>query len=167
MEIRKLTSEDAKAYWDLRLEALQQDPEAFATTYKDAISRVDPLKRVASNLDSEVSATLGAFIDNELVGVMTIAEEGAPKLRHRVNLFAVYVTPRVRGQRIGMDLLQAVIKHSKQLPYVEKINLTVVSTNDRAIKLYEKVGFKSFGLEHHAMKIDDTYVDEIYMSLAW
>lgn len=167
MEIRKLTSEDAKAYWDLRLEALQQDPEAFATTYKDAISRVDPLKRVASNLDSEVSATLGAFIDNELVGVMTIAEEGAPKLRHRVNLFAVYVTPRVRGKRIGIALLQAVIEHSKQLAYVEKINLTVVSTNDRAIKLYEKVGFKSFGLEHHAMKIDDTYVDEIYMSLAW
>ena len=167
MEIRKLSSEDAKVYWDLRLEALQQDPEAFATTYKDAISRVDPLKRVASNLDSEVSATLGAFIDNELVGMMTIAEEGAPKLRHRVNLFAVYVTPRVRGQRIGMALLQAVIEHSKQLPYVEKINLTVVSTNDRAIKLYEKVGFKSFGLEHHAMKIDDTYVDEIYMSLAW
>jgi RimJ/RimL family protein N-acetyltransferase len=66
-----------------------------------------------------------------------------------------------------MALLQAVIEHSKQLPHVEKINLTVVSTNDRAIKLYEKVGFKSFGLEHHAMKIDDTYVDEIYMSLAW
>jgi ribosomal protein S18 acetylase RimI-like enzyme len=167
MEIRKLTSDDAKAYWDLRLEALQQDPEAFATTYKDAISRVDPLKRVASNLDSEASSTLGAFIDNELVGMMTIAEEGAPKLRHRVNLFAVYVTPRVRGQRIGMALLRAVIEHSKQLPYVEKINLTVVSTNDRAIKLYEKFGFKSFGLEHHAMKIDDTYVDEIYMSLAW
>lgn len=167
MEIRKLTSEDAQAYWVLRLEALQQDPEAFATTYKDAISRLNPLKRVASNLDSEDSATLGAFIDNELVGVMTIAKEGAPKLRHRVNLFAVYVTPRVRGKRIGTALLQAVIEHSKQLPHVEKINLTVVSTNERAIKLYEKAGFKSFGLEHHAMKMEDTYADEVYMNLVW
>ena len=167
MEIRKLTSDDAEVYWDLRLEALQQDPEAFATTYEDAISRVNPLERVESNLDSENSATLGAFIDNELVGVMTIAEEGAPKLRHRVNLFAVYVTPKVRGKRVGTALLQEVVKYTKQMPLVEKINLTVVSTNKAAIKLYEKVGFKSFGLEHHAMKMNDTYVDEIYMSLSW
>ena len=167
MEIRKLTSGDAEVYWDLRLEALQQDPEAFATTYEDAISRVNPLKRVESNLDSENSATFGAFIDKELVGVMTIAEEGAPKLRHRVNLFAVYVTPEARCKRVGTALMQEVIEYTKQIPHVEKINLTVVSTNETAIKLYEKVGFKSFGLEQHAMKMNNTYVDEIYMSLSW
>ena len=167
MEIRKLTSDDAEVYWNLRLEALQQDPEAFATTYEDAISRVDPLKSVASKMAADDSATLGAFIDNELVGVMTITQEGAPKLRHRVNLFAVYVTPEVRGKRVGTALLQEVVKYTKQMPLVEKINLTVVSTNETAIKLYEKVGFKSFGLEHQAMKMNDSYVDEVYMSLSW
>ena len=167
MEIRKLTSDDAEVYWNLRLEALQQNPEAFATTYEDAISRVNPLKRVESNLDSESSATLGAFIDNELVGVMTIVQEAAPKLVHRVNLFAVYVTPKVRGKRVGTALLQELVEYTQQMPHVEKINLTVVSTNKAAINLYEKVGFKSFGLEHHAMKMNNTYVDEIYMSLAW
>jgi len=167
MEIRKLTSNDAEDYWNLRLEALQQDPEAFATTYEDAISRVDPLKSVASKMAADESATLGAFIDNELVGVMTITQEGAPKLRHRVNLFAVYVTPKVRGKRVGTALLQEVVEYTKQMPLVEKINLTVVSTNETAIKLYEKVGFKSFGLEHQAMKMNDSYVDEVYMSLSW
>ena len=167
MEIRKLTSDDAKDYWNLRLEALQQDPEAFATTYEDAISRVDPLKSVASKMAADESATLGAFIDNQLVGVMTITQEGAPKLRHRVNLFAVYVTPKVRGKRVGTALLQEVVEYTKQMPLVEKINLTVVSTNETAIKLYEKVGFKSFGLEHQAMKMNDSYVDEVYMSLSW
>lgn len=167
MEIRKLTGDDAEGYWELRLEALQQNPEAFASTYEDAISRVNPLTRVSNNLDSDGSSTLGAFINKELVGVMTISEEGAIKLRHRVNLFAVYVTPKARGKQVGMALLQAIVEHTKKRPHVEKINLTVVSTNETAIRLYEKAGFQKFGLETNAMKIDDTYVDEVYMSLEW
>lgn len=167
MEIRNLTGEDAQAYWELRLEALQQNPEAFATTYEDAISRVDPIKRVASNLNAEGSSTLGAFIENELVGMMTLSSEGAIKLRHRVNLLAVYVTPRVRGRKIGMALLQAIIEHAKQLQHVEKINLTVVATNEPAIRLYEQAGFQVFGHETNAMKSGDIYVDELYMSLEW
>lgn len=167
MEIRKLTSADAGAYLKLRLEALQQNPEAFATTYEDTMARVEPLKRVETNLNAEGSSTLGAFIEQELVGVMTIAGEGAVKLRHRVNLLAVYVTPKVRGKQVGMSLLQAIIDHAKDWPYVEKINLTVVSTNEPAIQLYGKNGFQKFGLETNAMKDGDIYVDEIYMSLEW
>jgi RimJ/RimL family protein N-acetyltransferase len=66
-----------------------------------------------------------------------------------------------------MALLEAIVEDTKKRPHVEKINLTVVSTNETAIRLYEKAGFQKFGFETNAMKIDDTYVDEVYMSLEW
>lgn len=165
MEIRKLTGNDASEYWRLRLEALQLNPEAFATTYEDALSRVNPLIRVANNLDSKESATIGAFIGEELVGTMTLAAEQAPKLKHRINLFAVYVTPKVRGQKVGTKLLQDVIAFATQWSGIEKINLTVVSSNEPAIRLYKQLGFVSFGVEQNAMKSGSSYVDEVYMHL--
>ncbi|WP_394188176.1 GNAT family N-acetyltransferase [Paenisporosarcina quisquiliarum] len=165
MEIRKLTGDDASEYWRLRLEALQQNPEAFATTYVDAMARVNPLIRVAKNLDSKESATIGAFIGEELVGTMTVSAEQASKLKHRINLLAVYVTPKVRGQKVGTKLLQNVISFAKQWSGIEKINLTVVSSNEPAIRLYKQLGFVSFGVEQNAMKSGSRYVDEVYMHL--
>lgn len=167
MEIRSLTSSDAKDYWELRLEALQQNPEAFATTYEDAISRKDPLKRVATNLDASSSTTFGAYVENELVGVMTLSKEELTKLQHRINLFAVYVTPRMRGKHIGEALLKEVIQAAKQFPGVEKINLSVVTTNTAAIYLYEKFGFTTFGVEKKAMKVGEEYLDELHMCMEW
>lgn len=167
MKIRSLTSADAEDYWKLRLEALQQNPEAFATTYEDAIRRKDPIKRVATNLETSSSITIGAYVENKLVGVMTLSKEDLEKMCHKVNLFAVYVTPRMRGQKIGDALLKEVIQAAKQLPGVEKINLTVVTTNKSAIYLYEKQGFKTYGLETKAMKSGDIYLDEQLMSMEW
>jgi len=167
MKIRSLTSVDAEDYWELRLEALQQNPEAFATTYEDAIKRKDPIKRVATNLGASSSITIGAYVENKLVGVMTLSKEDLEKMSHKVNLVAVYVTPRMRGQKVGDALLKKVIQSAKQLPGVEKINLTVVTTNKAAIHLYEKQGFKTYGLETKAMRSGQEYLDEQLMSMEW
>ena len=64
MEIRLLGAADAKKYWELRLEALQQHPEAFLTSYEDAIKRDNPIEQIASNFTDEGNYTFGAF-DNE------------------------------------------------------------------------------------------------------
>lgn len=160
VEIRQLISSDAEKYWDLRLEALRQAPDAFLTSYDDAIKRKNPIAQVVSNLTSEGNYTFGAFEDDDLIGVVTLVQEKAEKIQHRANIFAMYVTPQKQGAGVGEALLTVAINKAKSIEGIEKINLSVVASNEPAKKLYTKLGFNVYGLEEKAMKLNGVYLDD-------
>ena len=165
MDIRALKADDAALYWELRLEALKQNPEAFSTSYEEAIQRNNPIERVASNLRTEGNYTFGAFDQHKLVGMVTLLQESSLKMSHRANIFAMYVSPDARGLGIGKALLNKAIEQAHLIDGLEKINLSVVSSNETAKALYTQLGFKVFGREEKALKVNDTYYDEDHMAL--
>ncbi|MFF2753756.1 GNAT family N-acetyltransferase [Psychrobacillus sp. NPDC058041] len=165
MEIKLLTPADASSYWELRLEALQLSPEAFASSYEDAIQRINPIEQVENNLRTEGNYTFGAFDQNKLIGVITLVQENSLKLKHRANIFAMYVSPETRGQGAGKALLTEAINKAKTIEGIEKLNLSVVSTNEAAKNLYTQLGFKVFGVEEKAIKLKDKYYDDNHMVL--
>ncbi len=167
MQVRILKPSDASAYWELRLAALRESPEAFATSYEEAIRRANAIEEVEKNLsESEDKFTIGAFDhENRLVGVVTFYRERALKLRHKGYLVAMYVSPRVRRTGIGRQLIQELVRHARQLPCLEQINLSVVTSNGPARRLYESMGFETFGVEVRALKSGDQYWDEAHMVL--
>lgn len=165
MEIKLLTPTDANAYWELRLEALQQNPEAFATSFEEAIQRINPIEQVEKNLQTEGNYTFGAFHQEKLVGMVTLSQESYLKMKHRANIFAMYVSPQARGLGAGKALLIGAINKAKSIEEIEKINLSVVSTNEKAKNLYSQLGFKVFGVEEKALKVANTYYDEDHMVL--
>ena len=59
MEIRLLNPLDAEKYLDLRLGALQNSPEAFASSYEE--EKDQPVERYKTRFQSEDSFTFGAF----------------------------------------------------------------------------------------------------------
>lgn len=163
MIIRELTAEDANDYWDLRLEALKTNGEAFAITYEESNSRSNPIERVENNLSSPGSITFGAFIDGNLAGNVTVLYNSLEKMKHKASIVAMYVSPHFRKRGIGRALLAEAEKAAKS-SQVELLQLTVVTTNPSAVKLYEKTGFVSFGVEKQAMKWNQEYYDEMWMS---
>jgi RimJ/RimL family protein N-acetyltransferase len=46
---------------------------------------------------------------------------------------------------------------------VEMVQLTVVSENEAARRLYEAMGFVEYGYERRALKHDGRYYDEVLM----
>ncbi|KIL77243.1 acetyltransferase, GNAT family [Bacillus badius] len=97
MEIRLLTAADAERYRNLRLQALQHSPEAFLMTYEEEASQTDSLQQYREKLQRESSYTYGIFKGAELVGIGTLQAEKPLKVRHKGNVFAMYVAQGERG----------------------------------------------------------------------
>lgn len=161
MEIRKLGVKDAQAYYDLRIEALRNSPDAFSTRLEDAILR--PVEKTAENLALENAVTFGAFTKGVLCGNVTLLRNEAPKLSHRASVVAVYITPDKRGKGLALRLMQELLHYALKWQGLERLDLMVASENLPAIALYERLGFEKYGTEIRAMKTPVKYIDEDMM----
>ncbi len=79
----------------------------------------------------------------------------------------MYVASSSAGKGIGRALLRAAIAEARKIENLERINLTVVASNERAKNLYKSEGFVSFSLEKRAIKTGITYFDEETMALSF
>ncbi|MBC5636495.1 GNAT family N-acetyltransferase [Ornithinibacillus sp. BX22] len=160
--IRLLEPADAKLYAELRLEALQENPEAFSASFEEEKDR--PIQHYEERFQQK-HYNFGAFDEGKLVGVVSLVPETKLKLKHKANIFAVYVTPSHRGKGVGKALLEAAINQAKQIEGITRINIAVVSVNHEAKALYKRLGFETFGIEEKALKVKNVYLDEEYMVL--
>lgn len=168
MHIRALTVTDAAAYRDLRLRMLRDHPSAFTSSLDEDSQK--PLswteKRIVAGHDSPHDLVLGAFADSgDLVGAVGLAVELRAKVRHKARLFGMYVAQEASSNGVGRALLEYCVERASAIPGLEQINLTVTSTNERAVRLYAAAGFETFGLEKRAIKVDGTYYSKTHMVL--
>jgi RimJ/RimL family protein N-acetyltransferase len=70
---------------------------------------------------------------------------------------------KFRGLGIGLAMMDYLIEWARKQEGLEKISLTVFSTNKPAINLYQKFGFKIEGISRKQYKIEGKYVDDIIM----
>jgi len=165
MNVKRLGAIDAEHYWNLRLEALQKNPEAFITTYDEALQRDKPIETTAERLSDNSSFTYGAYDGDQLQGVVTLIPGKHSKFEHKGEILAMYVSPDARGKGAGRKLIQACIDQAHATS-IEQIQLAVVSTNKPAKLLYEAMGFEAYGVEKRAIKVGkEHYLDEDLMVL--
>jgi RimJ/RimL family protein N-acetyltransferase len=155
--IRRLETSDAALYREIRLEALKKNPEAFGSTFERENNQ--PLSWFEATLGRAV--IFGAFLDGTLAGVAGYAAQESPKQAHKALLWGMYVRPAARNSGVGKRLVAAVLDHA--CGRVEMVQLTVVSENEAAQRLYSALGFVAYGVEKRALKQDGKYYDEVLM----
>jgi RimJ/RimL family protein N-acetyltransferase len=165
MMTRILTPHDVAAYRALRLEALTLEPTAFGSSAEDF--EKESLESITKRMQAQDfgNFTLGAFEGEQLVGIATFFVEPRAKTEHKGHVFGMYVTSSARGKGVAKALLTALIERVKTYPNIRKLNLSVMTTQQAAKRLYTSLGFEVYGLERKALKLNDTYFDSEDMVL--
>ena len=155
--IRLLLPSDAAAFRATRLEALRNSPEAFGSTFDKESG--EPLQYFVERLERNV--VFGGFLGDCLIGIAGFYRQAGIKMSHKGVLWGMYVKPEARGSGLAAALVERLLEHAGK--EVEQVQLTVVASNPRAKRFYERMGFVAYGLEREALKDKDAYFDEILM----
>ena len=164
MEVRRLGPADAAMHRGVRLRGLREHPDAFTSSYEEEAAK--PLAATEARLAPDADGRMwGAFVDGALVGTIGLLREQRAKNRHKCDVFGMYVAPEHTRRGVGKALLSFAIGVARNEPGLEQLVLTVTDTNVIARTLYEKVGFRSFGVEPRAIRVGDRYLDKNHMIL--
>lgn len=157
MSVRRLVPDDYDALRALRLESLTLYPANFAADpgQEAAMSREEWLARMAS------AVTFGGFMGDTLSGMVVFSRPSRPKLAHTGDIGAMYVRDEARGTGLADALIRAVLDHAAGV--VEQAQLTVNAENARAIRFYERHGFRPIGRIPRSLNIDGRYYDDLLM----
>lgn len=166
IRVAPVTVDEIEAYRSLMLEAYRREPEAFTSTPEER--EVQPidwwLKRIGHGRGGDEVA-FGAFVGDGLAGTAGLEREARQKSRHKATLFGMYVRPAHRGHGLARRLVEAVLAHARNQPGLELVQLTVSEGNEGAKRLYERCGFRVFGVEPRAIRVGERYLGKVHMSL--
>jgi ribosomal protein S18 acetylase RimI-like enzyme len=106
---------------------------------------------------------IGAFEKEDLVGVLGFVRDSSEKSRHKGFIWGMYVVPLFRGRGIGRSLVEEALSRISVLPGLRRVRLSVVASNQVALRLYESFGFVRYGEEDEALCVDGVFHAEFHM----
>jgi len=98
-----------------------------------------------------------------VVGWCDIVRNSLEGFRH-VGRLGMGLLPDYRGRGLGRELVVRALEGAWQAG-IERVELEVFASNERAIALYRTLGFLTEGIKRSARKLDGRYEDNVFMAL--
>jgi RimJ/RimL family protein N-acetyltransferase len=139
--VRRVAGDDWPLWRKLRLQALEESPDAFSSRLADWQGHGDTETRWRGRL-SDVPFNIVAEWQDTAAGM---ASGTAVNPDGSVELISMWVAPFARGRGVGNVLVNAVIEwaHEQQ---ASRVTLGVLEGNERAVAFYRRNGFIPVGV---------------------
>jgi len=101
-------------------------------------------------------------LDEKTVGMAHLVRGKFEKNKH-VGFLGISILKEFRKIGIGTAMMKYIMEWARRQKGLEKVSLTVFSTNEAAINLYRTFGFQIEGMSKKQYKIEGKYIDETIM----
>lgn len=160
--IRHVREEDAAALLELQL-ALDRETSFMLLEPAERFTDEDGVgEQIQATLARPNQTVLVAQVGERLVGFLAIMGGMYQRNRHNAHL-VMGVLQEVGGRGLGGALLAEGIRWAEGAG-ICRLELTVMAHNERAVRLYERMGFVREGVRRQALLVDGAWVDEHFMA---
>jgi RimJ/RimL family protein N-acetyltransferase len=160
--IRKIRETDAESFLNLCRKLDEETQFMMLESGERQTSIEEQTHQIREILQKENQMIFVAEADNRLVGYLAAYGGDFKRNRHSAHL-VIGILQDFAGQRIGKKLFLE-LEHWAKQNNLHRLELTVMRHNERAINLYQKMGFEIEGVKKHSLLVNGKYVDEYYMA---
>ena len=160
--IRPIEPRDAEGF-----SALRRTPGVFENMLGIPSERtqrnIDGIRSLGPDDHNFVAVTGDGDGSERVIGMAKLKVFANPRMRH-VGQLALMVHPDMQGMGVGSALMAALLDLADNWLMLVRLELEVFTDNERAIRLYEKLGFEREGLKRMSAVRGGRYVDEYVMA---
>lgn len=164
IEVRRLTPKQTDAYVEVRQRMLREEPWSFGSSPADDLER--ERQRARDMLGDEDWACIAAMSGAAIVATARVFRTTRPKQAHAASIVSVWTDPAYRGRGLARRVLLAAIDVARGWPGVDLVELSVSARCEPAQRLYESLGFTTWGVQPDAMRVGGVSAAEHYMQLS-
>jgi RimJ/RimL family protein N-acetyltransferase len=162
MNIRMIRESDSEQFLFLT-KALDEETQFMMLEPGERITTIqEQTQRISNVLSQDNQMIFVVEHENQIVGFLA-AFGGSYRRNHHCAHIVIGIRQTFAGQGIGKQLFETVEKWAIAHE-LHRLELTVMSHNERAIHLYQKMGFKTEGTKQDSLLVNGKYVDEYYMA---
>jgi RimJ/RimL family protein N-acetyltransferase len=101
--------------------------------------------------------------ESEAIGLVSLT--GIDAVHHHAEFHIIIGDREAHGQGVGTEATRAMLRHGFRDLNLHRIFLTVLASNDAAIRVYEKAGFEREGTLRQAAFKNGAYQDLLVMAV--
>jgi len=157
-----LTEDDWFEFSQIRLKALQTDPEVFGSNYEKESQMIEAEWR--SRLQANDNAIFLIYENETPIGMTCVSVDRDDATRKTALLWGSWLAPHARGKGLSKPMYQTRINWAREQPTVEKIIVSHRASNLASKYANQKHGFIA---THKKEKVwtDGGVEDEIFYEL--